>query len=143
MTYHTSLETQAAPAAATSPEICLMGVFEAAACNVRTPMGRLAAVCQSLELALPLLTDHCAARADLMAWAMPNLIGGGRAANAPEAVTAEGLARLREMRVILSVASSMLQSEASNDQVDALCGYLADVLEDVLREDLLDGAYVV
>ena len=134
---YTNTDVATAEAVEMNPEICLMSAFEAAApCDVRTPMGRLAAVCESLELALPYLTERCASHADLMAWSIAELTGDARAEVAPEAVAAERLARLREIRVVLTAASSMLETEAATEDVNRLCDYLSLLLEDVLRDEL-------
>jgi len=116
------------------PTLVLAGVFEAAVPGAAsTPLGRLARVSTALEVALPILAECTASTIALQQWSLPGL-------NRPVVTEGESVSRLRELRAICRVGREMIQTEAPSDSIDAFCRYVAEVVEELLREDVVRTA---
>lgn len=120
-------------AAEDTHHLCLMRLHEAARLP-QNPIAQVAACRRELSRALPILTQHAAEEEDALK--MRNFVSS-RAALEVECVIAQSISTLRELRTVLDTANRMIEDDAidSGSTMSALCSYLMDCVEDLLRHE--------
>lgn len=112
-------------------QLALLNLYEA---TTQTPSVslRLAACRRELGALIPVLVEHLRDEEDAIQ--LLSLLGGTVDDLAAERVVSEGIARLRELRAVLSAMTSLI--ERTDDEVagdaEALFGFLRSTIEDFL-----------
>lgn len=120
-------------AAEDTHHLCLMRLHEAARLP-RNPLARVAACRRELCRAIPILTQHAAEEEDALRM---RILVSSQATLEAERVIAQNIATLRELRTVLDAADRMIEDDPvdGGNTMAALCSYLLDCVEDLLRHE--------